>query len=427
LARTLHHPSPQDDVNMPTLSERLGFTYIPDELHYTAPALQSWLPVLRRHRASWLTLRASLARAVPEFFIQSLLEAGITPIIHITDPLSPDHLPELRPLFASYARWGVRHVVVMDKPNCRQSWSNSSWAKGHLVDQFLDRVIPLLSMQQACGLTPVYPPLQPGGDYWDLAFLQASIDGMLRRDQRALADQLELAAYGWSFGHPASWGAGGLTRWPDPLPYALPPSSEDQRGVHAADWYDSMACASLGHSVPILVIAGGDLPQDDAPIDAKRNADIASLLPDDGFPDSLRCFCFHCLSAAAGDADQAMAWYPTPSSPSESADRLLEMLPPVGKSGKDEAARPIQHYLLLPEPQGPSALADWATIGEFVLAVRPTVGFSPEEAKLARQVTLAGKDIPHTTEIGLRQAGCAVHRLNLPSPGPAGANDDRDQ
>jgi hypothetical protein len=100
------------------------------------------------------------------------------------------------------------------------------------------------------------------------------------------------------------------------------------------------------------------------------------------------------------------------------------LLPPAPKSGVDESGRPFQHYLLLPEPQGAAALVNWAAIGEFVLAVRPTVGFSADEAKLARQVTLAGIGIPQTIEDGLRQAGCAVHRLNLSAPQPAGASDD---
>jgi hypothetical protein len=345
---------------MPNLSERLGFSYFPDEQHYTAQALQAWLPVLSRHGASWLTLRASLSRAVPEFFIQGVQEAKITPIVHIRDQSIPERISELKPLLGSYARWGVKHVVVMDRPNCRQSWSDSTWAKGHLVERFLDCLIPLLTMQQACGLAPVFPPLQPGGDYWDTAFLQASIEGMLRRGLRQLADQIELSAYCWSYGHPANWGAGGMARWSAALPYATPSGSEDQQGVHAVDWYDSVIQASLGHSVPMLVVAGGDLPQGDSSVDAGLNAEIAASLDKDAFPPSLQCFCFHCLSTAPGDPDQVLAWYPTPSSPSESARRLLELLPPAPMSGVDETGRPFQHYLLLPEPQGPAALVNWA-------------------------------------------------------------------
>ena len=92
---------------------RLGFHYYPDTFHYREQDLQTWLPRLEKLGASWLTLLAPNERAIPEYFLNGLLAAGIQPVLHL--PLQADFTHDreaLQLLFSSYARWGVRYLVL---------------------------------------------------------------------------------------------------------------------------------------------------------------------------------------------------------------------------------------------------------------------------------------------------------------------------
>ena len=45
-----------------------------------------------------------------------------------------------------------------------------------LVERFIDRFLPLAALVVHLGMIPLFPPLQPGGDYWDLTFLKQALD-----------------------------------------------------------------------------------------------------------------------------------------------------------------------------------------------------------------------------------------------------------
>ena len=55
----------------------LGYHYYPDDLHYTENDAATWIPVLQDMGANWLVLRGSVDRAVPEYFLEELLNAGL--------------------------------------------------------------------------------------------------------------------------------------------------------------------------------------------------------------------------------------------------------------------------------------------------------------------------------------------------------------
>lgn len=76
--------------------------------------------------------------------------------------------------------------------------------------------------------------------------------------------------------------------------------------------------------------------------------------------------------------------------------------------------KPIAHYMLLWH-NGPGNWAQWDFMGttDYINQFPVTVGFSIEEAKLARFVTIIGgtSGVPATAEQTLRAAGCQVERL----------------
>ncbi|MBN1994053.1 MAG: N-acetylmuramoyl-L-alanine amidase [Anaerolineae bacterium] len=81
-------------------------------------------------------------------------------------------------------------------------------------------------------------------------------------------------------------------------------------------------------------------------------------------------------------------------------------------------AKPIEHYLLLWH-RGPGNWAEWDLRGamDYIEKFAPTIGFSLEEAKLARYVTIVGGTggVPADAEQTLLAAGCQVERLAGPT------------
>ena len=128
--------------------------------------LKTWLPVFKKLEIGWLVLRSDTDRAIPEFFLRSLLQANISPIIQFTHSFSePPNVKEARILLQVYARWGVRYVIFFDRPNQKSVWPSTGWSQKDLVDRFLDLYIPMAHTALAEGLIPVLPPLEPGGSY----------------------------------------------------------------------------------------------------------------------------------------------------------------------------------------------------------------------------------------------------------------------
>ncbi len=146
------------------------------------------------------------------------MEADIQPIIHFDFPVNSDHRPEdLRILLSSYSKWGgVKYVVFFDKPNMKSSWINDSWSQGDLVERFLDRYLPFVRLAEQNGLIPVFPPLQPGGDYWDLSFLKKVLALAKQRRSLDFVNNLHIAVSSQTFNHPLSWGSGGKRNWKVP-------------------------------------------------------------------------------------------------------------------------------------------------------------------------------------------------------------------
>jgi hypothetical protein len=394
---------------------RLGFYYFPDDLHYTRQDLAAWLPVLQELGAGWLTLRGTPRRAVPEPFVRGLLQAGIEPIIHIPAPLGSLNLGAMAPLLAAYAHWGLRYVILYDRPNLRANWPPGAWARQGLVERFVDALLPLLRLQQEVGLAPVFPPLEPAGDYWDLAFLEGALLALQRRGERPLLRDLHLSLYAWTYGRPLDWGAGGPRRWEQVQPYRQDPASQDHRGLRIYEWYQAVASQSDGIIKPLLVVAGGCSPGfcgEDPHLAMSQNLAIAAEITENKLPPYLLNFNFYLLSAPAGHPDQEAAWYLAPDQPAP----IVELLPrdqAEPKAASTAAARVIRHYVLLPEGRSPAPGDEWHALSHLMEQEHPTLGYSLLEARTAMMVTLVGtpEDYPENVERLLLDAGCQVRWL----------------
>jgi hypothetical protein len=427
-------------MNSPENS-RYGFYYFPDTLHYRENDIHTWIPELRSLGASWLTVLAPIDRAIPESFLRQVIAQGIQPIIHL--PLSTSvsgSWADSGVFFDAYSHWGVKYLALFDRPNLLSNWSPSDWAQRNLVERFLDIFIPIAQRALSAGLIPVFPPLEPGGDYWDTAFLFSALQGLHRRGEQSLLDQLALSAYAWSGNRSPNWGAGGPERWPKTRPYCTPENSEDHLGFRIFDWYLAVSEAVLGKRLPVILLGAGsrigDQPDKQSPaVDVQahtwQNSTLIRIISGrsqeyDPIPPEVLTCNFWLLSATEDDPEVNNAWY----KPDQEQLPIVALLKQWVSNGVDDPSptskylsasgayiggtRPISHYLLLPTFEW--GVADWHldAIRPFINKFQPTIGFSPVEASHAKKVTVVGgaSAVPDSIIDGLLAAGCIVEQIS---------------
>ncbi len=398
--------------------EKVGFHYRMDSDHYSEKDLAIWLPRLKDLGASWIVLYAPTNRAIPEGFINALKAEKIEPVLHFRiTPLELPSVEEMLLLFYNYQRWGVKYLILFDRPNQQESWGSEAWAQSGLTERFLDNFLPLAEAAVAVGLVPVFPPLEPGGDYWDTIFLRGALDGIKRRASKPLQDRLILSAYAGLSGRDLSWGGGGPQSWPETQPYLTPETSQDQLGFRIADWYLTLSETILEKKLPILLLGirgpapeGQDLAEilvRGARLIARQEVDGLDPLPEEVIGGA--------IFSLTGNEDCCAAehrWY----SPDGEANPIVGAF--MNAETKPEAKRvdgkfQISHYLLLPSFDW--GVADWHlnVTRSFIKKHRPTVGFSLEEAFQAEQVTVVGgeENFSEKDLSQLRNQGCLVRRI----------------
>ena len=399
-----------------TLNNRLGLHYPSGQTNYRTVDLQAWKPVLAQIGAGWLVLETDSTRAIPEAFIRGLIESGVQPVLHFKpalDPIPP--LQDMEVLLNAYAKWGLRYVIFFDRPNTRASWPLSGWTQNELVERFLDRFLPLAEIAWQAGISPIFPPLEPGGSYWDTAFLRTALTVLQRRKPELIRGGLTLSAYAWTQGRSLDWGAGGPERWPSARPYLTPAGSQDQRGFRIFDWYRAVTQAVLGNDLPILLLEAGSPARETIdPVAAELISRLLSReeVPDPSNPENLLDPMPDCVFGATlrlPGQPQEESFLAITDILQKIRAEVVSKAVPLGLNG----AHPIQHYLLLPYFEW--GVSEWHldAVKPFVRKHRPALGFSIAEASLAGTVTVIGNEneIPESALDQLRQAGCKVERI----------------
>ena len=398
--------------------EKVGFHYRLDSDHYSEKDLNLWLPRIKALGASWVVLPAPACRAIPEHFITTLKGEKIEPVLHFQ--FNSEKLPaveEMMLLFETYHKWGVKYAILFDRPNMQEGWGSESWAQSDLTERFLDGFLPLAEAAVMVGLVPVFPPLEPGGDYWDTIFLRGSLDGIKRRASAPLLDRLILSANAPLNERPLSWGGGGPESWPEAQPYSTPENSEDQRGFRIAEWYLTLSEAILEKKLPLLLLGvrgpapeGQDLNQlllDGAKLISRQEVDGLDPLPEQVIGGA-----FWVLTAEESCCAGEHSWYQVDGTPKPIVNHFLKGEAKTVEKSPQRSR--FSHYLLLPTFEW--GIADWhlnVTRG-FIKRHQPTIGFSLDEAEQADQVTVLGGE-EHFSEDDLsqlRNQGCLVRRID---------------
>jgi hypothetical protein len=431
---------------LPSPNSRIGYHYYPDTSHFRKSDIKNWLSILNKLGASWLVLKAPSGRVIPEHFINGLLNDNIFPILQFQQPLDQvGSTHDIQLLLNIYARWGIKYIIAFDQPNNQKFWKPSDWVQDSLVDRFLDRYITIAQLMVDEGLIPVFPPLHPGGDYWDLVFLQLALRGLVRRNLIDLVDQLVFSAIASTNGRSLVWGCGGSSRWPGARPYYTPPGCQDHRGVNIAEWYSEIIREETGKIRPILMLKLGDPIHPlltDNQDDAKMQTHITNTLelikalypgeePQLGttYQPEVICGCFNFLDSCLGNFQTENVLPSINAFEKFAINRIINWMedhltkPQI--KGKEEQSqnlritlpdkKMINHYLLL--PLYVFGVADWDldAVRPFIIKNHPTIGFSIDEATCARHVTVLETSSKNMDLIinKLVSAGCIVDTLKF--------------
>ena len=426
---------------------QFGVHFYQDTLHYRNEDLNFWLPILKNMNTAWIVLKSDKGRAIPEEFIKTLLKEQITPIIEFNLPIKSNiGTKDLKLLIQMYAKWGIKYVIFYDRPNQKDSWSDNFWTQNDLIDRFLDLYIPLAKFAINEGLIPVFPPLEPGGNYWDTAFLRTCIKNLIRREQSLILENLVIATYAHTHDHDLNWGIGGPESWPLSKPYITPSGSQDQKGLRIYEWYGAITNALLMRDVPIILLEAG------VSSNPKKNKHNQDQIKKDWLNQKLIAMLLHSQQRIsidqettipplspivmacnfwilASDKDQAeanTAWFLERNIQNPNISEMIESFKQGKrtftsesiKQNKSRRADPkqalISHYVLLPEYE--HEISDWELelITPLLKKSKATLGFSKDEALLSQKVTLLeGKNLYSDNVLPtLKEFGCVVEFLS---------------
>lgn len=234
----------------------LGFHYYRDTGHFDEPSLDYWLPKLQAAGTRWLVIYAPETVEIPEEFIARLHNARIEPILVLEISLSqPPSAMLFQQRMSYYRKIGIHMVQFFNRPNMRDNWEPDEWMKPNLVTRFTRRFATYAQICVNEKIIPVYPLLERGGDYWDLAWLKTSIKILNNDYGQSLLPHLVFSVSAALDEHPAAWNQGGPAEFGQPVPYRN--GSTDHRGFFGFEWYRQILTEELGKNAPMILELSG--------------------------------------------------------------------------------------------------------------------------------------------------------------------------
>lgn len=401
-------------------TSKIGFSYFSSKEYLLNRPLNAWLPALQRWGSSMVILAGNFDLAVPEDVFICAQNNHLEPVVHFKTVLPTARAYNDAALMLDiYKKWGAQYVILGHQPNDQTTWPVASWHYETLVDRYLDRFIPLANHAVRIGLQPVLAPMHPGGDYWDCAFLELFLSGLKRRRMQRILNKLVLSSYGYTFHKPLSWGEGGPERWPGSKPYLTPEDQEDQIGFHNFEWAQAASQRITGEKLPVIILDAGrpgpafDQHRDENAFNSMRQIFAVCNKSKEKDPGQTPVFNEKVLACTFSlDTLQALMGQEFSV---EGLDRLFDTgLQRRGKAVLSEnQEKQISHYLLLPSYDSGVSDVVLNKVKPLIKHLRPTVGFSLEEASYASKVSIFPDPFLFKDEHinALRKAGCKVEIL----------------
>ena len=404
-------------------SQQIGFSYFAEPKYLVAQHLHTWMPLMQKWGATYTVLQSNFDLAVPEDVFISARNNGLDLFVHFSVPLpSARAFNDASVLLDIYKKWGTKYVILGDQPNAKHAWPIANWHYETLVENYLDRFIPLANHAVRIGLHPILAPLLPGGDYWDCAFLELLLDGLKKHQMEHVIKSLTLASYGYTFHKPLLWGEGGPERWSGSKPYQTPEGHQDQIGFNNYEWVQASSQRMLGEKLPVIIL------------DAGRPSPSIEPVEDEGAIKSLQILINTCreplsietepstevpaLNALVFGCTFGLDTFRTLLGDEFSIESLKRLF--FGRASTEDKAfsahtqvKYLKHYLLLPSYASGVPDVVLNKVRPLIKNLLPTVGFSLEEAACASKVSVFPDPFlfPDEKINLLRAAGCQVEIL----------------
>jgi len=384
------------------MQSRHAFHLIAEKLQSEGNYLENFLSFAKVTNTQRALIETRTLSSIPTLAINTLNQESIQVDIFLKiDHYDACDLTSCQEIINNLANLQVDHVILFDRPNRQQFWGPQIWVKADLVALFLEKYIPLAEECLQKGLTPVFPPLQPGGDYWDTAFLRLSLLRLKEKNATSVLNSLMLSTYCWTYGHTLDWGAGGPECWPSSTPYNTPENSQDQQGFHTYEWYQAHVKAVLDKTVPILLLEAGrsaecglassslTLENQSATVQAileqlygQESSNSAEDNTSDMLPEEIK-ICNFLVDLDWASLQDLFSKVPHPQMIVSDANDDSN-----AHEQKTSSQEPIQHYLLLPDESWLNNEEKATLLQPFIHRYHPVVGTSLDDAAHAQEITL---------------------------------------
>jgi hypothetical protein len=141
---------------------------------------------------------------------------------------------------------------------------------------------------------------------------------------------------------------------------------------------------------------------------------MLDLLQNGQTPEYLQCFNFEAFEPQTSMGEP---WFNEDRSLGPMSQAVIENQRKRNKASVAKSPKIIDHYALLATSGTQNAIKTWKKVADFAMALQPTFGFSVEEARHARRVTILAnmQDISSEIQQLLEDSGCEVNRINLDS------------
>lgn len=399
------------------ISNKLGFHYFLDVEHFNTSDSHLWVQKIQEINANWLVIQNPQDRAIPEDFIRSFSDAGINLIINFNEDISSDvNFSGLNTLLNVYGKWGVKYAYLFERPNQQSKWGDSKWNNHDIVEAHLNKFIPFAQLCIENHIKPIFSPLLPGGDYWDLAFLEESFEGLASHAVPHIKNNLILSAFGWDWGHSIEWGSGGKKKWPETKPFHQKHNTQNQQGFRTYEWYLEVSEKVFGKRLPIIILEAG-IPNDRFmknsvnPMPIKNLFAITHLLTGENVydpynsklllapipPEVIGCN-FFILSAYIENKYFPYRWFTPKGVPLAPARALglTDNTPPLqNKKQPAQLNKPIENYyfkyrryILFPDSLKQNMPSLLEKLDSYIRKFKPHIGFSKVEASNAAHILI---------------------------------------
>jgi len=399
---------------------KYGFHYFRDVENFTLPEAKKWANILLDINVKWLVVQNPKNRAIPEDFIKSFSSEKINIIVDFNLTAYKDFdLSEIEPLLNVYGKWGVKYANIFQQPNRQDFWGGILWNSVDVVKTHTRSFHDFAKLCMDKNIIPVFSPLHPSGEYWDLAFLERSLSLLKTDIPQSIINSMAMSVYGWDWNHPISRNTNGKPKPSTMKPFAERTSSKNQVGFRTYEMYLRIAEKVLGKKLPVVIFEAG-IPdgnfRDNEYVKEKREVNlttITKLLAGENVYDpqnksqilapiarEVLCCNFFVLSVDSDERYRPYGWFNSDGSPTRLTSSLHPSLAtgdrgskyPVNKEKISNAPYTYRRYVYFSHSlmnEIPSLLE---VLDPYIRKFKPRIGFSLMDAEKAAHILIITSD-----------------------------------